>query len=133
MQSRTRVRSIKRRFLGERGGVSAVWILVLGGTVAAAALGGFALERTGVIGSGGNPSPPTLNQVVDESDDGGGLEPDRNEGNAGDGSNRVSTLNDDEADENAGGRGSANDSEPDENEGGGSANDSEPDENDRGD
>jgi hypothetical protein len=124
---------MKRRFLAEGGGVSVVWILVLSGAMAAAALGGFALERTGVIGSGGNPTPPTLNQVVDERDDGGGLEPDGNEAHAGDGSNRVSTLNANEPDENEGGRGAANESEPDEIEGGGSENDREPEENDRGD
>jgi hypothetical protein len=91
-----------------------LWILVLGAVVAAVAVGGFALERTGVIGSGGRPAPPAQERfddnVVDEGHLGADLKPD----------NHISTADENEPDESEGGRGPA-------------ANENEPDENDRGD
>jgi hypothetical protein len=111
-----------------------LWILVLGAAVAAVAVGAFALERTGVIGSGGSPTPPAQKQFSDnafeENDIEGVLKPDNHEG-----SNQTSTGDENEADENEGGSGpAANENEPDKNEGarGPRANENEPDENDRG-
>jgi hypothetical protein len=106
---------MSRRFL---------WILVLGAAVAAVAVGAFALERTGVVGSGGSPTPPAQqpfsDNVVDEGDVVGDLKPDNHEADAPSGSNHISTGDENEPDENEGGRGPA-------------TNETEPDENDRGD
>ena len=74
----------------------------------------FALERTGVIGSGGSPTPPAREHLGDSVVDGGVFRDDLKT------DNHNSTADDNEADENEGGRGPA-------------ANENEPDENDRGD
>jgi hypothetical protein len=98
-----------------------LWILVLGAVVATVAVGAFALERTG---SGESPTPPAhrpfSDNVVDKNDIDGLLKPDNHEANVPDVSNRISTGDENEPDENEGGRGPA-------------ANENEPDENDRGD
>jgi len=87
-----------------------LWLLVLGAAVAAVAVGGFALERTGVIGSGGSPTPPAQehfgDNVLDEGDIEGELKPDTH----------ISPGAENEPDENEGGRGPANENEPDEND-----------------
>jgi hypothetical protein len=107
-----------------------LWILVLGAVVAAVAVGGFALERTGVIGSGESPTPPAQEQfgdnVLEESGFGDELRPD----------SHISPSGENEPGENEGGRGpEANENESDENAGGRTpaGNENEPDENDRGD
>jgi hypothetical protein len=99
-------------------------ILVLGVVLAAAVLGGFALAKAGMIGSGQDPktpAPPALKQdadrSVDQPDDSLVLEPatktDAKKVEAPKRS-RVPPDDDDEADENEGSGGSEGGDEPDE-------------------
>jgi hypothetical protein len=106
-----------------------LWILVVGAALAAVAVGVFALERTGVIGSGGSPTPPAREHLGDSVVDEDVFREDPK-------TDSHNSADDNEPDENERGRGpAANENEPDENEGGRgpSANEKEPDENDRGD